>query len=79
MQDRHSFSRVSIHHMRNEHSFICVHTNQTLIHPQSLIQPLASPPLLLTLQPKPNLVALARSLTLRLKDTYELVFTSVAK
>ena len=40
-----------------------VHANQTLIHQQSLLQPMASPPSLLTLQPKPNLVALARSLT----------------
>ena len=44
-----------------------VHARQTLIHWRSLVQPTASPPSLLTLQPKPNLVALARSLSFQVQ------------
>ena len=62
---------------------------QTLIYPsvpstlpevlpkQSLVQPKA--PLLLTLQPQPDLLAPVRSLTPRYKGTYALVFTLAAK
>ena len=73
---RQTLIQSSVHSMyvKQELVQLSVHVNQTLIHPrvlngpialprQSLIQPMPSPPSLLTLQPKLNVMALARSLT----------------
>ena len=65
MESRHSFSRVSSNIQETDtHLPECPkHSGQQFYQSCHCIQPRASLPSLLTLQPQPNLVALVRSLT----------------